>query len=66
MRIGLYHGYELMGSGSNEYTRYLAASLLSWDMRSISSAASSIRSSFPSLNGPLPGTAQAYLKHSSA
>lgn len=27
MRIGLYHGYELSGSGSNEYTRYLAASL---------------------------------------
>ena len=24
MRIGLYHGYELTGSGSNEYTRYLA------------------------------------------
>ena len=28
MRIGLYHGYELTGSGSNEYTRYLARSLL--------------------------------------
>ena len=28
MRIGLYHGYELTGSGSNEYTRYLAKSLL--------------------------------------
>lgn len=27
MRIGLFHGYELTGSGSNEYTRYLAASL---------------------------------------
>jgi len=27
MRIGLYHGYELTGSGSNEYTRYLARSL---------------------------------------
>lgn len=27
MRIGLYHGYELTGSGSNEYTRYLAAAL---------------------------------------
>ena len=24
MRIGLYHGYELTGSGSNEYSRYLA------------------------------------------
>ncbi len=24
MRIGLYHGYELTGSGSNEYNRYLA------------------------------------------
>ncbi len=24
MHIGLYHGYELSGSGSNEYTRYLA------------------------------------------
>ena len=24
MNIGLYHGYELTGSGSNEYTRYLA------------------------------------------
>ncbi len=24
MRIGLYHGYEMRGSGSNEYTRYLA------------------------------------------
>jgi len=28
LRIGLYHGYELTGSGSNEYTRYLARSLL--------------------------------------
>ncbi len=28
MRIGLFHGYELTGSGSNEYTRYLAASLV--------------------------------------
>ena len=27
MRIGLYHGYELTGSGSNEYTRYLAKTL---------------------------------------
>jgi len=27
MRIGLYHGYELTGSGSNEYTRYLAKGL---------------------------------------
>lgn len=27
MKIGLYHGYELTGSGSNEYTRYLARSL---------------------------------------
>ncbi len=27
MRIGLYHGYELAGSGSNEYTRYLAQAL---------------------------------------
>ena len=27
MRIGLYHGYELSGSGSNEYTRYLAQAL---------------------------------------
>ncbi|MBN2351978.1 MAG: glycosyltransferase family 4 protein [Spirochaetales bacterium] len=27
MRIGLYHGYELTGSGSNEYTRYLAENL---------------------------------------
>jgi len=27
MRIGLYHGYELTGSGSNEYTRYLAKNL---------------------------------------
>ena len=27
MRIALYHGYELTGSGSNEYTRYLAAAL---------------------------------------
>ena len=27
MRIGLYHGYELTGSGSNEYTRYLAQAL---------------------------------------
>lgn len=27
VRIGLYHGYELTGSGSNEYTRYLAATL---------------------------------------
>ena len=24
MRIGFFHGYELTGSGSNEYTRYLA------------------------------------------
>jgi glycosyltransferase involved in cell wall biosynthesis len=28
MRIGLYHGYELSGSGSNEYTRYLARTLV--------------------------------------
>jgi glycosyltransferase involved in cell wall biosynthesis len=28
MRIGLYHGYELTGSGSNEYTRYLAGCLV--------------------------------------
>ena len=28
MRIGLYHGYELSGSGSNEYTRYLAKNLM--------------------------------------
>ncbi|MEM7425732.1 MAG: glycosyltransferase family 4 protein [Pseudomonadota bacterium] len=27
MRIGIYHGYELTGSGSNEYTRYLARAL---------------------------------------
>ncbi len=27
MRIGLFHGFELVGSGSNEYTRYLAAAL---------------------------------------
>jgi len=28
MRIGLFHGYELTGSGSNEYNRYLAKALL--------------------------------------
>jgi glycosyltransferase involved in cell wall biosynthesis len=28
MRIAFYHGYELTGSGSNEYTRYLADALL--------------------------------------
>ena len=27
MRIGLFHGYELSGSGSNEYTHYLAHAL---------------------------------------
>ena len=27
MKLGLYHGYELTGSGSNEYTRYLARAL---------------------------------------
>ena len=27
MRIGLYHGYELIGSGSNEYTRYISRAL---------------------------------------
>ena len=27
MRIGLYHGYELVGSGSNEYTRYMSRAL---------------------------------------
>ncbi|MFT6835894.1 MAG: glycosyltransferase involved in cell wall biosynthesis [Francisellaceae bacterium] len=27
MNIGLYHGYELIGSGSNEYNRYLAREL---------------------------------------
>jgi glycosyltransferase involved in cell wall biosynthesis len=27
VRVGLYHGYELVGSGSNEYTRYLAHAL---------------------------------------
>ena len=25
--VGLYHGYELTGSGSNEYTRYIARGL---------------------------------------
>ncbi len=28
MRIAIYHGYELTGSGSNEYTRYLAKTLV--------------------------------------
>ena len=28
MKIGLFHGYNLGGSGSNEYTRYLAMALL--------------------------------------
>lgn len=28
MKIGLFHGYNLGGSGSNEYTRYLAKALL--------------------------------------
>ena len=28
MRIGIYHGYELTGSGSNEYVRYLAKALI--------------------------------------
>lgn len=28
MKIGLYHGYELSGSGSNEYNRYLARTLI--------------------------------------
>ena len=27
MKIGIYHGYELTGSGSNEYTKYLACTL---------------------------------------
>ena len=27
MTIGIYHGYELTGSGSNEYTRYIARGL---------------------------------------
>lgn len=27
MKIGIFHGYELTGSGSNEYTRYLARAL---------------------------------------
>jgi len=27
MKIGLFHGYNLGGSGSNEYTRYLAKAL---------------------------------------
>jgi glycosyltransferase involved in cell wall biosynthesis len=27
LKIGLFHGYELTGSGSNEYTRYLARSI---------------------------------------
>jgi len=27
MQIGIYHGYELTGSGSNEYTRYLSKTL---------------------------------------
>ena len=29
MKIGIFHGYELTGSGSNEYTRYLARALAS-------------------------------------
>ena len=28
MKIGIYHGYNLTGSGSNEYTRYLAKTFL--------------------------------------
>jgi glycosyltransferase involved in cell wall biosynthesis len=28
VRIAIYHGYELTGSGSNEYTRYLSRSLM--------------------------------------
>ena len=28
MKIGLFHGYNLGGSGSNEYTRYLAKALI--------------------------------------
>ena len=28
MRIAIYHGYELTGSGSNEYTRYLSRALM--------------------------------------
>ena len=28
MKIGIFHGYELTGSGSNEYTRYLARAFL--------------------------------------
>lgn len=28
MKIGIYHGYELTGSGSNEFTRYLARALM--------------------------------------
>ena len=27
LKIALYHGYELTGSGSNEYTRYLSRTL---------------------------------------
>ena len=27
LKISLYHGYELTGSGSNEYTRYLSRTL---------------------------------------
>jgi len=27
LKIGIFHGYELTGSGSNEYTHYLARAL---------------------------------------
>ena len=27
LKIALYHGYELTGTGSNEYTRYLSRTL---------------------------------------
>ena len=32
MKIGLFHGYNLGGSGSNEYTRYLARALIAQGM----------------------------------
>ena len=28
LKIGIFHGYNLTGSGSNEYTRYLAKTFL--------------------------------------
>ena len=54
MKIALLHGYELSGSGSNEYTRYLATTLVALRHELIVIAAEPEPDKFPLLS-TVPG-----------